>query len=266
MKLMPVFFAVLGISFVLLAGCVSAPQPSVTPGISPTTETTPVQETEPATPPATAAPGASFTREDVGQLFIDIAFGCDNTWVNKVTPSPDNHMFYSLEGQVTNDDRECVARFAERYNLITSTETFSDDPFNSKGAPILFYPVDSMNSLEKTFIGCQERDPQNGTLLYMIYKPIIMYPSGEQVMTTKIYINSDLQGAERQHYLERAMLYYLGFPGQTYTYPDSFFYYKSQSSVDFTPVDIEAIKTMYNPGIYYGMGVQGARLLLLNNN
>ncbi len=262
MKLkLPFFFAMLGISFVLLAGCVSSQSPMVPTETSPApTETTP----EPTVPPVVTTPATMFTKDEVSQLFIDIAYGCDNTWINKVTTSPENHLFFSLEGQITDEDREFVTSFAETYNRITSTETFSDDPLSPKGNPIIIYPADSLGSLEKSFIGCQEWDPQTGTIQFLIYKPIITYPGGEQVMTTKIYISSDLQGSERQHYLERAMLYYLGFPGQTYTYPDSFFYYNTQSSVDLTPLDIEAIKTMYNPGIYYGMGIQGARLYLLN--
>jgi hypothetical protein len=262
---MPIFFAVLGISFVLLAGCISSQNPLVpSESTAATTGPTLAVTPEPTVSPSITIPVRTFTRDEVGQLFIDIAFGCDNTWINKVTTSPDNHLFYALEGQVTDEDRAFVTSFSETYNRITSTETFSDDPISPKGNPIIVYPGDSLDSLEKAYIGCQERDPETGDLLFLIYKPIETYPSGEQVVTTRIYINAGLQGVKRQHYLERAMLYYLGFPGQTYTYPDSFFYYDSQSSVDLTALDVEAIRTMYNPGIYYGMGVQGARLYLLN--
>jgi hypothetical protein len=61
------------------------------------------------------------------------------------------------------------------------------------------------------------------------------------------------------------MLYYLGFPGDTYAYTDSFFYYNTSESVSFTPIDIEAMKTMQNPGVYTGMGITEARWLLLDN-
>lgn len=259
-----IIFVVLGVSFILLAGCISPYQSPGTPVTTPDTpEATPVPTTEPVMPPVTSPPGSTFTRDEVGQLFIDIAFGCDNTWVYKVTPSPENHLFYSLEGQVGDDDRAFVRQFAEQYNRITSIETFSDDPIRSKGNPIIFYPADSLDSLEKTFISCQERDPETGTPVYLIYKPIVEYPSGETVVVTKIYLNSDLTGARRTHYLQRALLYYLGFPGQTYTYPDSVFYYNTQSNVEFIPIDVEAIKTMYHPGIYWGMSVQEVRWLLL---
>ena len=259
-----IFFVVLGVLFILLAGCISPYQSPDTPVTAPaTTDVTPILTTEPAMPPVTSPAGSTFTKEEVGQLFIDIAFGCDNTWVYKVTPSPENHFFYSLEGQVDAEDTAFVRQFAEQYNLITSTETFSDEPIRSKGNAIIFYPADSMDSLEKTFISCQEREPETGKPVYLIYKPIVEYPSGETEVVTKIYLNSNLTGDRRTHYLQRALLYYLGFPGQTYTYPDSVFYYNTQSNVDFIPIDIEAIKTMNHPGIYWGMSVQEVRWLLL---
>ena len=264
---MNIFFAVLGISCILLSGCSSlqgppnTPVPSATP--SPIPDIT-VQMTESPTPSPIATPAVIFTEDQVSQLFIDIAFGCDSIWINKFTPSPNKHLFFSLEGLVNPEDTEFVTQFAKNYNLITPVAVFTDDPLSSKGSPIIIYPSDSLNSLDKTYIGCQETDPNTGALLYLIYKPVVEYPGGQKEETTKIYINSDVEGAQRNHYLERAMLYYLGFPGQTYDYPDSVFYYASQSNVDFIPLDSEAMKTMYGPGIYSGMSVQEARWLLLN--
>jgi hypothetical protein len=267
MKLkMPLFFVVLVVSCILLAGCISALQPApVTPTSPAPVENTPVMTLEQTLPPVTTAPQSGFTRDQVSQLFIDIAFGCDNTWIIKIMPTAENHLFYSLEGQVTDEDRNFVDEFARNYNLITSTETFTGEPLSTKGDSIILYPPDSMKSLEQAFVGCQDLDPETGAVLLMIYNPVVTYPSGEQVVTTRIYINSDLTGQERQHYLERAMLYYLGFPGETYTYPDSVFYYKTQENVEFTPLDIEAMKTMHNPGIYPGMSVTEARYYLLDN-
>ena len=125
-----------------------------------------------------------------------------------------------------------MKNFTKNYNRLMSVEAFSDDPFSSQGNPIIIYPLNSLDSLEKSFIACQELDQKSGVPLYMIYKPVIEQPSGRKEVITKIYLNSDLQGAERNHYLERAMLHYLGFPGQTYSYPDSVFFYSTQSNVD----------------------------------
>lgn len=265
-----IFFVLLTISLLLLSGCSSPGQPPVTPVTTlisqPTTPVTPIQTTLPATTLITTIPVTSFTKEQVDELFIDIAFGCDNTRIAKPDLTPENHLFYSLEGQVTNDDSDFVRGFTKNYDLLTSVGAFSEDPLSTRGNPIIFYPRDSLDSLEKNFIACQELDQTSGAPLYIIYKSVLENPNGQTSVTTKIYLNSDLTGAPRNHYLEKAMLYYLGFPGQTYSYPDSVFYYNAQSNVNFTPIDIEAMKTMYNPGISSGMTIQEVRRLLLNTN
>lgn len=264
------FFALLTISLLLFSGCTAPAPPPVTPVATPVTppatQAATVQTTVPAVTPVMTTPITSFTKEQVGELFIDIAFGCDNTRINKLALSSENHLFYSLEGLVTNDDIAFVKGFTKNYNLLTSMEAFSDDPLSSRGSPIIFFPRDSLNSLEKNFIACQELDPTTGAPLSIIYTSTIENPNGQKEVTTKIYLNSDLKGALRNHYLERAMLYYLGFPGQTYDYPGSVFFYNTQSNVEFIPIDVEAMKTMYNPGIYSGMTIQEVRRLLLNTN
>jgi hypothetical protein len=265
---MNIFFVVLAAGSILAAGCIS---PQVSPGISPQVsptppvpQGTPVPTTGPAAPlPATTV--AIFTRDQVSTLFIDIAFGCDTTRVNKFSPSSDNHMFYSLEGEVGNGDILFIKNFTKNYNILMSVEAFSDDPLSSQGNPIVIYPLNSLDSLEKSFIACQELDQKSGEPLYIIYKPVIEQPNGRKEVLTKIYLNSDLRGAQRNHYLERAMLHYLGFPGQTYSYPDSVFFYNTQSNVDLSTIDVEAVRTMYNPGIYQGMTVDEVRRLLLND-
>jgi hypothetical protein len=230
----------------------------------PTTEITQIPTIEPETLPSPWNSGVSFTKEDVFELFIDIAFGCDNTGVNLFTPSHENHLFYHLEGKVTDEDIEQVTQFTKNFNRLISFEVFSDNPLSKKGSPIIIYPPSSLDSLDKSFIACQEINPANGDLLYLIYTPLVDGPNGETELVTRIYLNADLQGAERSHYLQKAMLYYLGFSGETYDYPDSAFYYDNRSSSGFTSLDIEAMKTMYHPGIYQGMSIQEVRWLLLD--
>jgi hypothetical protein len=263
---MNIFLVFVGISLILVSGCIS-PQvsPDTPPATTPATQITQVPTAEPTTPSLPGTLSVPFTRDEVSELFIDIAFGCDNTGVNMFPPSSENHLFYSLEGQVSDDDSEFVRQFTKEFNLLTPVEVFSEDPLSSRGSPIVFYPLKSLDSLDKSFIACQEIDPDSGEPLYIIYKSVIERPNGNEEVITRIYLNAALQGAGRNHYLQKAMLYYLGFPGQTYAYPDSAFYYDTRSTVEFTPLDIEAIKTMYHPGIYPGMSVQEVRWLLLND-
>ena len=267
------FLLFIAISCILTAACTAPQTPRETsPVTAPTTESSPIPTTEPPTPsdtvpePSDTAPqAAQFTRDDVYELFMDIAFGCDNTGVTMFSPSSENHLFFSLEGQVNPADIDVVSLFTSEFNRITPIEVFTDEPLNSRGSPIIFYPEDSLDSLEKRFVACQELDPETGKPLYIIYNTVTELPNGERETTTKIYLNANLAGVEREHYLLRAMLYYVGFPGQTYNYPDSVFYYNTQSTTAFTPVDIEAMKTLYHPGIYEGMSIQEVRWLFFND-
>ena len=150
---MNLFFAFLAIGSILFAGCLS---PQGSPGISTQTAACSACFSKHAGPydwsgcPLPATTVATFTRDQVSELFIDIAFGCDTTRVNKFSPSSDNHMFYSLEGQVRNDDLLFMKNVTKNYNLLMSVEAFSDDPFSSQGNPIIIYPRNSLDSLEKT--------------------------------------------------------------------------------------------------------------------
>jgi len=258
---MNTFFVFMGIFFILVSGCLAP----LSPAPPQMTQNTTVPTAAPETTSLPATPGAVFTRDEVGELFVDIAFGCDTTQVYMFVPSSENHLFFSLEGQVNDHDMGYVRQFTKAYNLLTPVEVFTEDPLNSRGSPIILYPRESLKSLDKRFIACQETDPESGDPLYLVYMPVEKTPSGVEETTTRIYLNAALQGAERDHYLQKAMLYYLGFPGETYTYPNSFFYYDTNTTLEFTPLDTEAMKTMYHPGVYPGMSVQEIRWLLLND-
>jgi hypothetical protein len=258
---MDAFFVCIGILFILVSGCLAP----VSPAPEPMMQITTVSTAAPETTTLSETHGAVFTRDEVGELFIDIAFGCDTTQVHMFVPSSENHLFFSLEGQVNDHDIEYVRKFTKEYNLLTPIEVFSEDPLSSTGSPIIVYPRESLESLDKRFIACQETDPGSGDPLFLVYTPVVKNPVGVEETTTRIYLNAALQGVGRDHYLQKAMLYYLGFPGQTYTYPESVFYYDTNSTLEFTPIDNEAMKTMYHPGIYPGMSVQEVRWLLLND-
>ncbi len=267
---MNLFLLFIAISCILTAGCITPKTtPEDSPVTVPTTESSPVPTTEPPTPSGTVSgtvpDAAQFTRDDVYELFMDIAFGCDNTGVTMFSPSSENHLFFSVEGQVNSADLDFVSRFTREFNRLTPIEVFTDEPLNSRGRPIIFYPDATLDSLEKRFIACQELDPASGKPLYIIYKSVTKLPNGKSEITTKIYLNAHLAGAERERYLQKAMLYYLGFPGQTYNYLDSVFYYNTRSTTDFSPIDIEAIKTMYHPGIFEGMSMQEVRWLFFKD-
>ena len=106
------FLLFIAISCILTAGCITPETtPENSPVTAPTTESSPVPTTEPPTPSDTVPEAAQFTRDDVYELLMDIAFGCDNTGVTMFSPSSENHLFFSLEGQVIPADIGFVSLF-----------------------------------------------------------------------------------------------------------------------------------------------------------
>ena len=128
---MDTFFVCIGILFILVSGCLAP----VSPAPVPTIQITTVPTAAPETTSLPETPGAVFTRDEVGELFIDIAFGCDTTQVHMFVPSSENHLFFSLEGQVNDHDIEYVRNFTKEYNLLTPVEVFSEDPLRQQGQP-----------------------------------------------------------------------------------------------------------------------------------
>jgi hypothetical protein len=88
----------------------------------------------------------------------------------------------------------------------------------------------------------------NGTIC-SIYRQTIYYSS----TTNMIYVNSDLANGERDHYVVRGVLYYLGFPGETGKYPTSIFYSQPNNVVNLSTIDWQAVQLMYGSKISSGM-------------
>ena len=70
-----------------------------------------------------------------------------------------------------------------------------------------------------------------------------------------IYVNSDLATGERDHYLVRGVLYYLGFPGETRQYPTSIFYSQPNDVVNLSTIDWQASELMYGNKISNGINL-----------
>jgi hypothetical protein len=246
---------------ILLCGCLgtspqgppanTTPQATATPAV-----TIAATDTTPSVTPTTPAP---FTDEMVKRHFLNIAFGRDNAYIEKLTVDPDNPVDFSLNGQVSADDVATIKAFAADYNKTTNTRTFSREPIRTdqKGIYLGYFPDVYLKSLSEANIVHKEVDPETDRVLFMVtYSP----ESGDH-----LYVNSDLTGDIRTHMTMRALFYYLGFPGQTYDYPDSFFYANSLSNDILTPLDKAAINVMYDARIYRGMTFQSAKNVLLMN-
>jgi Protein of unknown function (DUF2927) len=254
--------------FILLlfsCGCVSTQQ--TTPGVSPASQTI-LPTTPPGTPvttvTATVLPTGIgqtvLTNENIKRHFLNIAFGRDNTYILKSYPDPDYHISFYLSGKFDDSDTALLRNFSKEYNKLTATSTFSDDLIKTQQraypgeTDLIFFPEASLRSMDESSVRHKEINTQTGDVLFYIPRE-----------SEKVYINTDLTGDYRKHAIIKAILYYLGFPGQTYDYSDSMFYANGFSNVVLTPLDIAAVNTMYDGRIYPGMSFDEVKRVLLLN-
>jgi hypothetical protein len=246
-------------------GCISTQQ--TTPGVSPITQT--VLQTPPSGTPGPTVTATIFptglgqtvlTNENIKRHFMNIAFGRDTTYIQKSYPDPDYRISFYLSGKFDDSDSALLRNFTRDYDKITATSTFSDDVIKTRQRAypgeidLIFFPEESLKSMDESSIRHKDIDTQTGDILFYIPRE-----------KDKVYINTDLTGDYRKHAIIKAILYYLGFPGQTYDYPDSMFYANGFSNVMLTPLDIAAINTMYDGRIYPGMSFDEVRRVLLLN-
>jgi hypothetical protein len=250
--------------FLLLScGCITPQQ--TTTAVSPTTQT--ILPTSPPGTPVTVVTSTVFptstgetalTNENIKKHFLNIAFGRDNTYIGKSYPDPDHRLSFYLSGKFDETDSALIRNFTKDYNKITATSTFSDEVIKTQQSAypgeidLIFFPAESLMSMDESSIRHKEINTQTGDILFYV-------PKGSD----KLYINSDLAEGYRKHAIIKAILYYLGYPGQTYDYPDSIFYANGLTNSVLTPLDIAAINTMYDGRIYPGMSFDAVKRALL---
>lgn len=254
---------VISILILFSCGCISNQQ--TPPVVTPTSQTilpTPPTGTPVPTMTATVLPTGTgqivLTNENIKKHFLNIAFGRDNTYIQKSYPDPDYRLSFYLSGRYDNTDSALLRNFTRDYNKMTATSTFSDDAIKTQQRAypgeidLIFFPEESLRSMDESSIRHKDINTQTGDILFYIPRE-----------RDKVYINTDLTGDYRKHAIIKAILYYLGFPGQTYDYPDSMFYANGFSNVMLTPLDVAAINTMYDGRIYPGMSFDEVRRVLL---
>ncbi|MDD1719280.1 MAG: hypothetical protein LUQ25_04405, partial [Methanoregulaceae archaeon] len=80
-----------------------------------------------------------------------------------------------------------------------------------------------------------------------------------KVKDNVVYVNSDLSGPMRTHFILLGMLFELGFKGETLKYQDSLFYYRGTTTTSLSAIDEKAVQIMYGLGLYNGMTVEDVK-------
>jgi hypothetical protein len=281
-KAIPISFAFICILAVLMAGCSNStptPVPTPTPQIvyitvTATPATSAIVSDQPTpvstTMVITAIPTVrkAYTTDEINKHFVDIAFSNDFPVISKWTAGT---MKISITGAFNDNDRAILSTFHKQFNDHSSTTKLPSDPTESTQGSILinFLSGSSLKNLaqDTSYSGTNTKQIVNkddaGTIgsIYRVNRQ-------QSFSTGVVYVNSDLTGDERAHYIIRGLLYYLGFPGETGTYPDSIFYSEQNNATTPNIVDWKAIELMYGAKITNGMTLNNVKsvLLIMNTN
>jgi hypothetical protein len=180
-----------------------------------------------------------YSAADIGNHLLDIAFGPDNSKLEKVNKSL---VSLSISGSYSDSDVDHLKKFIDDFNMYSATTKLSTN-LNVQGQgdiPIFFIPEDGLKQVDQESRTDEFRDTDNGRF-YII------------TTADKVYVNSDLTGAARKKWLVRSALTRMGFFGETYKYTDSIFYTNTNTAVEPNSIDWKAIQIMFGKKITWGM-------------
>jgi hypothetical protein len=214
---------------------------------TPTQTTTAAKPTAtPTTTPTTAIPATTlvptpqlYSSSDIGNHLKDIAFGPDNSVIKK--PKKEL-MEITYSGSYQNDDIVLLNNFISQFNNYSATQKISTNVnFNSPADIwINFLPDYALKQIQLKPTASVYKDFSTGRY-YFIY-------NGEET-----HINSELDGNERKRWILRAIMYNLGFFGETIKYPKSVFYAGSNDVNQLSDIDLKALQLMYGKIVTNGM-------------
>ncbi|MFA6226687.1 MAG: DUF2927 domain-containing protein [Methanoregula sp.] len=253
---------VLVLGIVLLAAGCSAPVAPTTPATPVPTITgtlvapSPSPSIIPVPLPATTVRTA-YTSDEINRHFVDLAFSADNNNVSRFN-SP--HLTVAITGSYNDANIASLNRFFLLFNSNSfNTRLPSEVKQGEQGDIVIrFIPADGLAGVNSDNNWKVFRNPSTGTIIYMFRTT-----NDQTFRTEKLYINADPTGDERTHWLIRGLLYELGLPGETGTYPERIFYSVDNSVTELSPIDIKALQLLYGNKITRGMTLDDVRRVLL---
>ena len=237
------------------SGCLTAPAPEEpvpemhTP--APTTVQTtfvPIVETPTPRPTPTAI---GLSSEDINLHFMDVAFGGGNLFLERLPLSSKRTTISLNAGRES--DKVLIESFAVKFNLLSqSNKLFENTKEGQTGdIRIKFLPPDGLKAIDLTSeMGWLNQEYTRGGI------------TCAKIKGYDIYLNSEMEGDMRDHYILRSLLYTLGFKGATLRYQDSIFAYPENTVTELSFLDEKALQVMYGLGMDNGMRVEDVKRVL----
>ncbi len=253
----------------LVAGCSgpATPAPPATPvltltstpdALSPSPTVSSIPQTSAPLPTPTVR--TAYTSDEINRHFIDLAFSADNSNVRRFN-SP--LLTVAITGSYNDADVAALNRFILLFNNNSfSTRIHSEVKQGEQGDIVIrFIPSKGLEGVNSDNTWKVYRNPSTGSINYMFRTA--NYQSFPNEM---MYFNADLTGDDRTHWLLRGLLYELGLPGETGTYPESIFYSVNNHATELSPIDLKALQLLYGNKITKGMTLDDVRQVLLIRN
>lgn len=199
----------------------------------------------------------ALSSADINKHFMRIAFGPANTIIQK---PEDERLIIAITGDYDDNDTVILDKFTTLFNNNAISNQFTNGiKFGEQGSVVLnFLPESSLKNIVIEKDTTISKNSKTGVINYL-RKTV----KQQFVITEEIYINSDLQGDIRTHWILRSVLYELGFTGETVDYPDSIFYSGSENITQLSEIDLKGLQIMYSNKITNKMTFDRVKTLLL---
>ena len=258
------------LGIVLLAAGCSAPEAPAMPATpvptltgtlvapSPFPSAVPLPPTSAPHPTSTAR--TAYTSDEINRHFVDLAFSADNSNIRRYSAPL---LTVAITGSYNDADLAAMNRFFLLFNNNSfNTRLPSEVKQGDQGDIVIrFIPANGLAGINTDNTWKVYRNPATGTICYMVRTS-----SYQTFSTDLIYINADLAGDERTHWLFRSLLNTLGLPGETGTYPESIFYSVNNNMTELGPIDLKVMQLLYGNKITNGMTLDDVRSVLLIRN
>ena len=202
----------------------------------------------------------TLTKNDISNHLIDIAYGLDNSKISKWQTDKDYKFWF--DANYNKDDIEYVLEFAQLFNSLSETTQIEDEnvergflPDNYAKIPYNYYNIRIIPKLMLE----EFKDTRKST------DKLIKDNEGNlvgMVNLNYLYLRNDLTSEERETYLQKGILWSLGFHGTTYENKDSYFYPKYTQGEQLSMIDKEAIRLMYGGKLKPGMDLDETKAIL----
>jgi len=199
-----------------------------------------------------------ITNADVNKHFFAIAFGPDNTKIKKRAPEK-NPMSMAITGDYRDNDTVLIQQFTAQFNNYSSTDKFHSDLKSGEMATMVvwFSPQSSLKNIADLGDMVVSKNEETGEIYYLH-----MTVNVNRISKEVVYINSDLKGERRTHWILRGLLDNLGLPGEDGDYPDSIFYPGSENTTRLSEMDWKAVQLLYGSKITSGLTSDRVKALL----